>query len=231
MFTPGRLRRGVRGSFALEDKPDDGVGKELDDLGARAQGAGVISAGTDDLGVSVCFLRIHVALRVALETKRRFETPIWDRDRSKNDGRLSSSSGTGPSGRAMLRVMLGEPEDVRDPRSARDPCHRLPMRPVCAHMCGACEVSEAPPRAAAEHCRNNISVPFGRRRYARIQRQNCYSEHHRNNAIHCMRHMSRPLRMCKRTRSWFGSCFSFTCPVLRRHEGVGVTCIGRRAHH
>jgi hypothetical protein len=109
VFTPGRLRRGVRRSFALEDKPDDGVGKELDDLGARAQGAGVISAGTGDLGVSVCFLRIHVALRVALETKRRFETPIWDSDRSKNDGRLSSSSGTGLSGRAMLRVMLGEP--------------------------------------------------------------------------------------------------------------------------
>src|SRR5689334_4986921 len=107
VFTPGRLRRGVRGSFAPEDKPDDGVGKELDDLGARAGGAGVISAGTDDLGVSVCFLRIHVALRVALETKRRFETPIWDSDCSKNDGRLSSSSGTGPSGRAMLRVMLG----------------------------------------------------------------------------------------------------------------------------
>lgn len=97
VFTPRPLRRSVRGSFALEDKPDDGVGKELDDLGARAQGTGVISAGTDDLGVSVCFLRIHVALRVALETKRRFETPIWDSDRSKNDGRLSSSSGTGPS--------------------------------------------------------------------------------------------------------------------------------------
>src|SRR3954453_13059056 len=71
VFTPGRLRRGVWGSSALEDKPDDGVGKELDDLGARPHGAGVISAGTDDLGVRMCFLRIHVALRVALETKRR----------------------------------------------------------------------------------------------------------------------------------------------------------------
>ena len=83
VFTPDRMRRGVRRSLALEDKPDDGVGKELDDLGARAPGGGVISGGTDDLGVRVCFLRIHVALRVALETKRRFETPIWDSDRSK----------------------------------------------------------------------------------------------------------------------------------------------------
>ncbi len=138
MFTPGRLRRGVRGSSALEDEPDDGVGKELDDSGARAQGAGVISAGTDDLGLSVCFLRIHVALRVALETKRRFETPIWDSDCSKKDGRPSSSSGTRRSRRAMRRVTLAVPRacEILGARALAIEVIGSPCGP-CARTCAA----------------------------------------------------------------------------------------------
>lgn len=136
VFTPGRLRRRVGGSFALEDEPDDGGGKELDDLGARVKGTGVISAGTDDLGVRMCFLRIHVALRVALETKRRSETPIWDSDRSKNDGGLSFSSETRVHDARCSASCSANPSEVRDPRSARDPGHRLPCGP-CARTCAA----------------------------------------------------------------------------------------------
>jgi hypothetical protein len=63
VFEPDWPARGVPGSSAVQEEPDDAGGEKFDNLGARAGRGGMVSPGSEDLGVSVCFLRIHVALR------------------------------------------------------------------------------------------------------------------------------------------------------------------------
>jgi hypothetical protein len=54
---------GVPRSRASKEKSDEAACEQLDDFSARAGRGSSVAEGAEGFGVSVCFFRIHVALR------------------------------------------------------------------------------------------------------------------------------------------------------------------------